>query len=518
MAEKIENLKTYAELLKEKEVLKETSIKEKDEDTKIKYISYNSRDIKFGTLFICKGVHFSVEYLKSAVKEGACAYISETKYDLSDIEGGEDIPYILVNDMRKAMAYIADMYYDHIWNRLSLIGFTGTKGKSTTTYFMRSILDEYLKDMRRPRSAVLSGIDNYDGVIEEESHLTTPETLDLYRHFNNAVNSGIEYLTMEVSSQALKYHRTLGVRYEVGCFLNIGEDHISDAEHKDFEDYFSSKLRLFKQSNTACVNLDSDNVQRVLDAAKDCEKLITFGTEPEQKDVELPANNKASVWGYDIKTQGNSVSFRAKCDSFDEEFRLSIPGVFNVSNALAAIAVSYALNIPLKNIKDGLKKAKVSGRMEVYTNKTKDLFVIVDYAHNKMSFESLFASMRKEFPDKKISIVFGCPGKKALARRRELGDLAGRYSDHVFITEEDAGEEPLMKICEEIADHVQKHRCDCIIIPDRKEAIRRAIAEADRNTIVLVTGKGRETRQKRGTKYIDTPSDVEYVQEFLKDK
>jgi len=190
-----------------------------------------------------------------------------------------------------------------------------------------------------------------------------------------------------------------------------------------------------------------------------------------------------------------------------------MPGLFNVSNALAAIAISYALNIPLKNIHAGLKRAQVSGRMEVYTNLSKDLYVIVDYAHNKMSFESLFASMKREFPNKKISIVFGCPGKKALARRRELGDLAGKYSNHVFITEEDAGEEPLMKICEEIAKHVEKHDCACSIITDRKEAIRQAIADADRDTVVLVTGKGRETRQKRGTNYIDTPSDVEYVKD-----
>ena len=131
--------------------------------------------------------------------------------------------------------------YKKILDEMTFIGITGTKGKSTTTYFVKSVLDEYLKDVKGKRSAVLSGINNYDGVIEEESHLTTPETLELYKHFNNAVKSGIEYLTMEVSSQALKYHRTLGVNYTVGCFLNIGEDHISDAEHCDFEDYFTSK-------------------------------------------------------------------------------------------------------------------------------------------------------------------------------------------------------------------------------------------------------------------------------------
>ena len=515
MAERIESLGTYIELLRDNGVLESAELQETEKETKVKYISYNSRDVKFGTLFICKGAHFSVEYLKSAIREGACAYVSEVKYDLTGVMGEKSIPCILVNDMRKAMSYIANLYYDEVWRDISSVGITGTKGKSTTTYFVKSVLDDYLKDIKGKRSAVLSGIDNYDGVIEEESHLTTPETLELYKHFNNAVKSGIEYLTMEVSSQALKYHRTLGVNYTVGCFLNIGEDHISDAEHSDFEDYFTSKLKLFNQCDVACVNMDTDQVDRVLEAANSCRKLITFGVE--KSNVE-GIHEVPDILGYNVQSLGNGISFRAKCDSFDEEFKLGLPGVFNVSNALAAIAICYALNIPLDNIKSGLKKARVSGRMEVYTNPAKDLYVIVDYAHNKMSFETLFASMKKEFPDKKISIVFGCPGKKALARRRELGDLAGRYSDHVFITEEDAGEESLMKICEEIAEHVQKHRCECSIIPDRKEAIRRAIADADRDTVVLVTGKGRETRQKRGTKYIDTPSDVDYVQEFLKEK
>lgn len=507
MVNKIYTLEEYVQILNEKNLIAETNINIDVLEKKVKYISYNSRDIKVGTLFICKGAHFSVEYLKGAIKEGSFVYVSEQKYDLSEIEKERNIPYIIVKDMRKSMAYISNKYYQKIWNELELIGVTGTKGKSTTTYFMKSILDDYLNEVKKPKSAVLSGIENYDGIINEESHLTTPETLDLHKHFNNAVKSGIDYLTMEVSSQALKYHRTLGVEYEVGCFLNIGEDHISDAEHSDLEDYFSSKLKIFAQCRKACINLDSDYVERVLAEANKCERVITFGM-----------NENADIYGYNIIANGNSITFSVRCDSFDEKFKINMPGLFNVSNALAAIAIAYSLNIPLNNIRAGLKKAQVSGRMEVYTNRNKDLYVIVDYAHNKMSFESLFASMKREFPDKKISIVFGCPGKKALARRRELGDLAGKYSDYVFITEEDSGEESLMKICEEIAQHVEQQECPYSIIPDRKEAIKRAIVDADRDTIVLVTGKGRETRQKRGTNYIDTPSDVEYVQEFLRNK
>ncbi|MEG0829226.1 MAG: UDP-N-acetylmuramoyl-L-alanyl-D-glutamate--2,6-diaminopimelate ligase [Anaerovoracaceae bacterium] len=503
MINRLHLMEEYVEALKAQDLVIESNFEVKLMKKKVGYVSFNSQDIKYDTLFICKGAHFKAEYLKGALEEGAFAYVSEKKYDIK-----EDTPYIIVNDMRKTMALIADIYYNQVWKELSLIGITGTKGKSTTTYFMKYILDDYLKAQKKPRSGVISGIDNYDGVVNEESHLTTPEALDLQRHFDNAVRSGIEFLSMEVSSQALKYDRTLGITFDVGCFLNIGTDHISDIEHTSFEDYLASKMILFGQCKTACINLESQYAQNALNAAEgNAKRIITFGYTPE-----------ATIYGYNIKTSKKDITFSVKSDSFDEEFKIGIHGLFNVENALAAISISYGLNIPLEYIKSGLKKAQVSGRMEIYTSKSGELDVIVDYAHNQMSFDSLFKSTKKEYPGKKITIVFGCPGKKALGRRKELGDLAGEYADKVYITEEDAGEEPVMKISQEIASHVSKFDCDCQIINDREEAIKQAIETADDNTIILITGKGRETRQKRGTQYIDCISDVEYVQTFLAEK
>ena len=504
MIDRLHLLREYVELLKNYGLVAETNLTEELLDKKVNYVSYNSQDVRYDTLFICKGAHFTVDYLLSALEEGAFAYISEVKYD----KEAPDAPYIIVNNMRKTIALAADLFYNQVWKRITITGITGTKGKSTTTYFMRFILDEYLRAQKKPLSAVISGIDNYDGVINEESHLTTPEALDLHRHFDNAVKSGIEFLTMEVSSQALKYDRTMGVTFDVGCFLNIGIDHISGVEHPDFEDYLKSKMILFSQCKTACINLESDYAKMALEAADGkAQRVLTFGLRPE-----------ADIYGYDVEPGRKGISFRVKCDSFDEEFRIGMTGLFNVQNALAAIAVSYALNIPLEYVKAGLKKARVSGRMEIYTSRSGNLDVIVDYAHNQMSFQSLFESTRKEYPGKKISMVFGCPGKKAFGRRKELGELAGKYADKVFITEEDAGEEPVMKISEEIAGYVKPFDCQCQIIVDREEAIRQAIETADDNTVVLITGKGRETRQKRGTQYIDTPSDVEYVEKFLAEK
>ncbi len=502
MDKTLHTLAGYQKLLKDHDLVTDYKVTKENPDVLIRYISYSSMDIEQDTLFVCKGSHFSVDYLKSAVEKGAVCYISETKYDIAG-----DVSFIIVNDIRKTMALIADYYYNQIWKDLKIVGITGTKGKSTTAYFMKFILDEYLKDKKKPVSAIISGIDNYDGVINEESHLTTPEAMELHRHFSNAASSGIEYLSMEVSSQALKYDRTQGVMFEVGCFLNIGEDHISDVEHSSFEDYLESKLRLFAQCRHACVNINSDQIDRVLDASKACPHVVTFGLD-----------EKADVYGYDIVKSGKNISFTAKTKDFTKEFKITMAGLFNVQNALAAIAASWCLGIPMSYVAAGLKKARVSGRMEVYTSKNRDLHVIVDYAHNKMSFETLFQSTLKEYPNKKITIVFGCPGKKAQRRRQELGEIAGKYSDQVYITEEDAGEEPVLKICEEIAQHVEKQDCSYAIIPDREEAIREAITTAGDNTVVLITGKGRETRQKRGTNYIDTPSDVEYVMKYLEMK
>lgn len=492
----------YVDVLKGHNLVSEYQIGTGSRDCPVRYISYNSMDIQKDTLFVCKGSHFSVDYLKSAVEKGAVGYISETKYSLDG--AGKDISYIIVSDIRRTMALIADYYHNEIWKDLKIVGITGTKGKSTTAYFMKFILDEYLRDKKKPLSAIISGIDNYDGVISEESHLTTPEAMELHKHFSNAVESGIEYLSMEVSSQALKYDRTLGVIFEVACFLNIGEDHISEVEHSSFEDYLESKLKIFSQCRTACVNINSDEIDRIMEASKACPHVVTFGLD-----------EKADVYGYDIVKSGKTISFTVKTKDFVKDFKITMSGLFNVQNALAAIAISQCLGIPMFYVAAGLKRARVSGRMEVYTGKSRNVQVIVDYAHNKMSFETLFQSTMKEYPNKKITIVFGCPGKKAQRRRQELGEIAGKYSDQVYITEEDAGEEPVLKICEEIAQHLEKQACNYAIIPDREEAIREAISNADDDTVVLITGKGRETRQKRGTKYIDTPSDVEYVKKYL---
>ena len=464
-------------------------------------MSYNSKEVKKNCMFVCKGFgnNFKQEYLEEAIKRGAFCYVSSIKYNV-------DKPCILVKDGFLALGVLARRYFNNPQERLNVIGITGTKGKSTTSYYIKYILDEFTKAKGKNDTAILSSIDMYDGVDKYEAHITTPESFDIHRHFANAVKSNMENIVMEVSSQSLKLGRVNSIQYDVGVFLNISEDHISDIEHPDFDDYLDSKLKLFERSNIACVNLNTDYLDKVLKASKNAKKVITFGTTPE-----------ADVFGYDIKKDGFNTKFKVRTPYFEDEILLTMSGLFNVENALAAISVCVALKVPYEYIYEGLKKARASGRMEVYADKDKRVIVIVDYAHNKLSFEKLYESTIKEYPKREIITVFGCPGGHAVNRRKDLGELSGKYSDISYLTTEDPREEDPVEICKEISMHIKKVNGKYKIVEDRGEAIKRAIFEAKPNSVILITGKGNETRQKIGKEYVTVPTDVQYVKEFLKE-
>ncbi|XCP86594.1 UDP-N-acetylmuramoyl-L-alanyl-D-glutamate--2,6-diaminopimelate ligase [Roseburia hominis] len=499
-------LNEYAMVLENLRMMKEFYSAGKEELT-VEYLTYDSREVTEGTLFICKGAAFKAEYLDDAIEKGATAYVSEVKYDTK-----KDVPYFLVDDIRRAMPPLAEKFNNAPWKDLTVIGIGGTKGKSTSAYYMKAIVDDYMEAVGGKESAVISSIDIYDGVIKKESHITTPEAVELQEHLRHAVESGISFVEMEVSSQALKYNRVDNMRLDVGVFLNISEDHISPIEHPDFEDYFASKLRIFAKADTAVVNLDADFSERILEAAKASSRVLTISTK----------RPEADVYAYDVQKDGHETVFMvryrpcgAEEEGFDEEFRLTMPGLFNVENALAVIAASVLVGIPREYMHSGLYRARSSGRMELYASRDKKLIAVVDYAHNKLSFEKLFSSTKDEYPDYDIVSIFGCPGKKAYIRRRDLGTVAGQYAKKVYLAAEDPGYEPVEEISQDIAQYVEAQHCPYVMIEDRGEAIKAAMDEAEGKTILLITGKGNETRQKYGSEYLDCKSDVEYVKEFL---
>ncbi len=495
-------VKEYIKLLEEEGLLKEQINCEEIQEKEVSLVSYNSKEVEENTLFVVKGVTFKDEYLIEAIENGVFVYVAEKKFNV-------DAPCILVSDIRKALSCLSAMYFNYPGEKINVIGVGGTKGKSTTTYYIKSILDEYSKAMNKKDTAVISSIDTYDGVENFESHITTPESYDIHKHFFNALNSGMENVVMEVSSQALKIERVPDVFFDVGIFMNISEDHISPIEHPDFQDYYESKLKMFKNTKNAIVNMDADLAANTLAVARrDSARVFTFSMK----------NKDTDFYAYDIKKDGFNTIFKVHTPSYDEDFILTMPGLFNVENALAAIATTYIMDIPVEYIKHGLEIARSSGRMEVFHTKDMKIIILVDYAHNKLSFEKLFSSVKEEYPDRRIVAIFGCPGKKALLRRKDLGTVAGQYSDFVYLVPEDPGAEPVIDISNDIAQYVKKYTNNYALIEERGEAIEDAVLKAEEEekpTIILLTGKGRETRQKYGTEYLPCISDVEYTEKYL---
>jgi UDP-N-acetylmuramoyl-L-alanyl-D-glutamate--2,6-diaminopimelate ligase len=310
--------------------------------------------------------------------------------------------------------------------------------------------------------------------------------------------------------------------FDVGCFLNFGVDHIGENEHVDEEDYFTSKLKFFDQCALVCLNAETDGLERILDRISRsgaCKRLVLFSP----SGLEACKEHAVDYAACDIHMRDGLTEFCIRkrtgqgSNVWEDAgiFSLSIRGLFNVENALAAAVVAFELGLPVESIRQGLLETSVAGRMEVFENEERHVVVIVDYAHNRMSFERLYASTKKEYPGWRIEAIFGCPGGKGLQRREELPDIAAYYADFTWITEEDAGEEDVLAISVGLAKRLAELGAPARIVLDREEAIRTAIEGAAENTVIVMTGKGRENYQKRGTEYVPVESDVELVAKYL---
>ncbi|MDO4680396.1 MAG: UDP-N-acetylmuramoyl-L-alanyl-D-glutamate--2,6-diaminopimelate ligase [Aerococcus sp.] len=455
----------------------------------VQALAMDSRAVGAGTLFFCKGAQFKADYLKQAVKQGAIAYVSETHYDVP-------IPGLIVSDIRRVMPTVANHFYDRPWQAYPLIGVTGTKGKTTTVYYIRQILDAWSKQQQKHRSGLISSATVYVGEEEVDSQLTTPESLPLYQLLQTAANHQLPYVTMEVSSQALKYHRTDGILYDTVAFLNISKDHISPVEHPTFEDYFSSKLKLFQQGKRAVINADMDHVERVLATAEQSptvEAIHTFSTK----------NPRANYYAKAIVSQPTGESFTLVHQSQEYPMTLAMSGAFNVENALAAIAITHGYGVPVETIQHALSQATVPGRMESFHTKDEKIVAMVDYAHNQVSFEAMFDTSDQIYPDHAVGVVFGSPGKKAYNRRQDLTAVAGKRADRIVLTTEDPGKEDPASICQEMLQYVENQtpraRAKATVEVDRGKAIQTLFdwaEQLDTPAVLWIAGKGDELEMK----------------------
>lgn len=446
-------------------------------DTLVSGIFYDSRKVTTDSMFVCLSGS-SVDghnYIESAIKNGAKVIMVE-----KEVEKITNITIIKVADTRKILSPLAVNYYDNPSSKLITIGITGTKGKTTTSWMIKNILEEDHKKV---------GIIGTMGVFFNDKHYdtvnTTPESLDIQKYLSEMVNDGIKYVIMEVSSQALKVGRVSSMTFDYGIFTNLTKDHIGENEHKDMEEYIHCKSLLFKMCKYGIFNID-DKYYPMMIKDSSC-KTYTFG---HNKEADLSICNvkllrQEQFIGLEMQTEG----------SVNDTLKVNTPGEFSAYNAACAILVSNLLGCHLSSIKNALAKVAVRGRVEIVPINT-NYTVIIDYAHNGVSTESILTTMRKYNP-KRIISLFGCGGNRSTERRYDMGEVSGKYADLTIITEDNSRNEEVANIMNDIEIGIKKTNGKYIKIPDRREAIKYAISHAQEGDIILILGKGHETYQEK---------------------
>ncbi len=453
-------------------------------DADVAAVVYDSRKIARGCLFICiEGVKFDGHaFAAEAARKGASVLVVSKPVD--GIED-KDITVIKVEDTRYAMAFISAAWFGHPARKLKVIGITGTKGKTTTTYLVKSILEN-----AGLKVGLVGTIETIIGDVHTHAENTTPESYILQEDFAKMVEAGLDAVVMEVSSQALKLHRTQGFVFDYGIFTNLEPDHIAPGEHESFEEYLECKGRLFRQCRIGIVNGDDIHVGSIVEGHT-CE-LETYGT---GKDAMLRAESLELV-----HTPGElGVNFHvAGLMEFDAH--VPAPGRFSVYNALCAIAICRHFQVGIEDIQSALRTAKVKGRIERV--KISDRFtLLIDYAHNAMALESLLSTLR-EYEPKRLVCLFGCGGNRSKQRRYEMGEVSGRLADFTIITSDNPRFEEPQDIIEDIKAGIGKTDGKFVEICDRREAIAYAISHAGEGDLIVLAGKGHEDYQEiKGVKY-----------------
>ncbi len=453
-----------------------------DTNIAINKLCYDSRKVEKGDVFVCiKGAGFNAhDFVDDVVEKGAVAIVVQ-----EDVNVPESVTLVKVENTRKALAYMSAAYFDYPAEQITTIGITGTKGKTTTTYMVKSVLDSV---------GIKTGLIGTIGAVYGDEIIkttnTTPESFVIQEVFRKMVDAGMQCVVMEVSSQALMLDRVAGFTFDYGIFTNLEPDHIGPNEHTSFEHYLQCKAMLFKQCKHAIVNIDDKHTKEILEGAT-CD-VETYG-------VENDADFKATNIGLFTKPGKLCVSYDLT-GKMEMPVEIHVPGIFSVYNSLCAIAICSHLTDDKEVIQKALIDISVKGRVEIV--KVSDRFVfMIDYAHNAMSLESLLTSL-KEYNPKRIVTIFGCGGNRSKDRRYEMGEVSSKLADFTVVTSDNPRFEEPMDIINDILIGVKKADGEYATVPDRKDAIRYAIMNAKDGDIIVLAGKGHEDYQEiKGVKY-----------------
>lgn len=457
------------------------NIKAKGEiDREVTAITNDSREVIEGSLFFAiKGFsNDGTQYIPTAIEKGAKVILVDDKFDLKSVEIPADVTLVVVPDARYAMAICSCNFYDNPSRKLKLIGVTGTKGKTTTTYMMKEMLQK-----QGYKTGLIGTIAIYSGDKKlEDSDRTTPESIKLQKILAQMVDDGCQLVVMEVSSQSLKLHRVAGCEFYAGLFTNFSEDHISPKEHPDMEDYFNSKLELMKMCKYGFINADDLQVSKVPKLLPD-KDIKTYGID-----------NQCDLLAKDITITNSYVDFKVKIGERNERIKVGIPGRFSVYNSLAAISVAMKLGCNAENIKESLLDVRVPGRSELVNN-SKELTIMIDYAHSPESLENILNAV-KSYTRGRVISVFGCGGDRDSAKRPKMGEISGKIADFTIITSDNPRTEDPEKIVSQIEEGIKKTNGKYVCIVDRVEAIKYAIDMASKKDLILLAGKGHEPYQE----------------------
>lgn len=445
-------------------------------DIEISTLVYDSRKVQKDSVFVCisGSVRDAHEFIPDVVKNGAAAVIVEK--DVAPVDG---MTYIKVEDTRLALAYMSAAYFDYPAKKIKTIGITGTKGKTTTTYMVKSILES-----AGIKTGLIGTIESICGDKHTPAANTTPESYMVQKLFAEMADEGMDAVVMEVSSQALKLHRVSGFTFDIGVFTNLEPDHIGENEHKDFEEYMHCKSLLFRQCRLGIFNGDDEHLEGIM-KGHTCE-VETFG---------YKSINNLVAENVELKKEHGALGVKYHVSGLlDFDVEVNVPGKFSVYNSLTAIAICHHFNVAKEAIKEALCHVSVKGRIEIVPV-TKRYTIMIDYAHNAMALESLLTTL-KEYEPGRLVCLFGCGGNRAKSRRYEMGEVSSRLADLTVVTSDNPRNEEPMDIINDILVGVSKADGRYVTIPDRKEAIRYCMENAQAGDIIVLAGKGHEDYQE----------------------